>query len=148
MRKVINFFKLTRQDKFITLFLLIGLAIGRFLPVRMVLWLGKEKQLPADGIVLSENQKKIIYRIKSLTHVISNKLPWHSSCLIKAFAVAQLLKNYHIPYIVYFGVNKGDQNELQAHAWLSCGNFDLTGGEIKNDFKVINYFSWDSRSVL
>lgn len=143
MRKIIKWLLATRQDKFATLSLIMWLLIGRILTVRVVSWLGGERQaVTTDVALLTGSQRRIILRLKGLMRVIVVSMPWDCSCLLQAFAVGQVLKHYRIPYVVYFGVKKGDEKQLQAHAWLSCDDVDVTGGENKMDFKVINYFGW------
>jgi hypothetical protein len=59
----------------------------------------------------------------------ASKLPWTSSCLVRALAAASLLRHRHINATLYLGVAReaGDSGAMRAHAWLRCGDLVLTG---------------------
>src|SRR5437016_10365838 len=52
--------------------------------------------------------------------IFAAKLPWTSSCLVRAMAARHLLHRRGLPCTLYLGVNR-DQPPLRAHAWLRSG---------------------------
>lgn len=60
---------------------------------------------------------------------VADRLPWHSTCLVRAVAGALLLARRRIPGSgIRFGVRK-ENGRLSAHAWLLLGPEILLGGE-------------------
>ncbi|WP_051341213.1 lasso peptide biosynthesis B2 protein [Azospirillum halopraeferens] len=60
---------------------------------------------------------------------VAARLPWHSTCLVRAVAGALLLARRGIRGArIRFGVRK-EQGRLEAHAWLLLGTEVLLGGE-------------------
>lgn len=60
---------------------------------------------------------------------IADRLPWHSTCLVRAIAGQLLLKRRGLRGgVIRLGVKK-ENNTLAAHAWLIYGPQTLLGGE-------------------
>ena len=55
--------------------------------------------------------------------------------------VQHFLKRHHIPTTIYLGVNKDDLNNMQAHAWIRCGEMIVTGQYEKDHFVQVANFS-------
>ena len=74
---------------------------------------------------------------------VARRTPWDSNCLAQALAARGMLRRRGIPNTLYLGVKKndGDPREIDAHAWLRCGNEILTGKRRQADFTVISTFS-------
>lgn len=147
LQKIKKLLLLSKQEKFILLSLFVWLCIGRILRLRIVSWLGNERQT-RQPIPLTLSQQKIVHYNKIVISKIIARIPWECACLLQAFAVTQVLKSYDIPYQVYFGVNKGEEKQLRAHAWVCCDELDVVGGESKSQFNVINYFTWAPPKVI
>lgn len=65
---------------------------------------------------------------------VANRLPWHSTCLVRAVAGQMLLARRGIRGgIIRFGVRKQD-GKLEAHAWLLLGGVALIGGEVAEGY--------------
>ena len=99
-----------------------------------------QKGFEAHHAELNEVDIVFLKRISKYTFILSDLIPWKCTCLLQAFAVAQLLKKRNFSYTVYFGVNKNEKEKIIAHAWLNCGGFDITGGQNKQDFILIEKF--------
>lgn len=60
---------------------------------------------------------------------VADRLPWHSTCLVRAVALRLLLARRGIAgAVIRFGVRKQEQ-ALLAHAWLILRGTILIGGE-------------------
>jgi Transglutaminase-like superfamily len=68
-----------------------------------------------------------------------DRLPWRSTCLVRALAARIMLRRRHLPSILQFGVGRTPR-ELSAHAWVRCGEIDVVGAETAADFAPIAAF--------
>lgn len=57
----------------------------------------------------------------------ARRLPWTSTCLVRALAGRFMLRRRHIACALHLGVAK-PADRLEAHAWLTVGDLILTGG--------------------
>jgi len=65
---------------------------------------------------------------------IADRLPWHSTCLVRAMAGQLLFVRRGIAGgYIRFGVKRGEAG-LEAHAWLLLGAETLMGGEIAGQY--------------
>lgn len=62
-----------------------------------------------------------------------------SNCYDQALTGMVLCRRRMIPATIYFGLSK-DDGKLNAHAWLRCGHFVLTGSGMKNKYTAIAWF--------
>lgn len=67
--------------------------------------------------------------------------PWESKCLVQALTAAKMMKLRGVSTTVYLGVRKNEKNEMLAHAWVRCGTFYITGGEIRQGYAVVAKFA-------
>lgn len=58
---------------------------------------------------------------------VANRLPWKSTCLVRAIAGALLLARRGVASHIRFGVRK-ENDRLAAHAWLMVGDATVLGG--------------------
>jgi len=56
-------------------------------------------------------------------------VPWRSDCFPKAIAANKLLQRSGYASTIHLGVDKESEGQLLAHAWLTCGEIVVTGGE-------------------
>jgi len=83
-----------------------------------------ETALPPQGQPF-ERAKDMARRLRH----VADRLPWHSTCLVRAVAGQMLLTRRGIHGgSIRFGVRKQD-GKLEAHAWLLLGGVALIGGE-------------------
>lgn len=60
--------------------------------------------------------------------VVCKHTPWKSKCLVRALTAKKMLNHRHFPCTLYMGVQINHVGEMEAHAWLRCGNLYVTGG--------------------
>jgi hypothetical protein len=89
----------------------------------------------------SINDYKTIKRVSCAVYTASKHTPWESKCLVQAMTAQRMLKSRKLCSTLYLGVNKGSKDNLQAHAWLRCGQIYVTGGYNKNEFKEVARFA-------
>lgn len=72
----------------------------------------------------------------------SNKfLPGKSRCLINALTAKSMLNRRHFVCTLYLGVKKTDSGSLQAHAWLRCGEYIVSGFCNFDEYTVVSTFT-------
>lgn len=76
-------------------------------------------------------------RIGAVLLKVSRYLPWRCRCLEQAIAGLILLRLHGLSGTIYFGVRKCTGKQMQAHAWLRCGNHLITGAAGHQWFSVI-----------
>ena len=98
--------------------------------------------IPKMGSIFDVSDEKIVIarEIRRLDLQVCNHTPWQSKCLVRAILTQHLLKQRNIPSTLYLGVNKNESGEMQAHAWLRCGEIIIMGGENKNGFIEVAKF--------
>jgi len=76
----------------------------------------------------------------------SRYTPWNSTCLVQVLAAQQMLREKAIPGAFYIGAAPGDRDsgavDLEAHAWLKCGEQFITGESGHQRYTVVSTFSW------
>ena len=58
---------------------------------------------------------------------LARRLPWSSTCLVRALAGARLLRRRDVPVTLHLGARSAGNGTLLAHAWLSAGGRILLG---------------------
>lgn len=70
------------------------------------------------------------------------RMPWNSTCLVRALAGAALLQRRRLGGMLYLGVSRAPAGggTIAAHAWLSSGGTILTGGAERPQFTPVAAF--------
>ena len=69
----------------------------------------------------------LLRRIGRAVAVAANHVPWRSDCFPQTIAARALLKHYGLASTIHFGVERVGEEDLAGHAWLTCGEFVVTG---------------------
>lgn len=67
-------------------------------------------------------------------------VPFRAVCLQQALAAHAMLRRRGIPSVMHFGVARGADDSLQAHAWLDASGVQVTGYPIAEGFTEIGCF--------
>jgi hypothetical protein len=119
-------------------------AAIRLLPFRWISpGLGHLADANAASPLLSPQQALQAQRIGWAVQALARRLPWDSRCLAQAVAGKWMLQRRGLPSTLYLGVSHGQENWLEAHAWLRCGDEFVTGEQQHARFKVIAAFTED-----
>jgi Transglutaminase-like superfamily len=70
----------------------------------------------------------------------SRYTPWKSNCFPQAIAAKYLLQRRGIASTLYLGAAFKQRTELEAHAWLKCGGYYVTGGKGHDHFGTVGIF--------
>ena len=95
------------------------------------------EQLPEDAAPEQVAQAR---RVSWAVRAMSRHTPWQSACMAQAIAAKRLLQVRGVPSTLYMGLAKDESTSLQAHAWLRCGGFVVTGREGRERYSVVATF--------
>jgi hypothetical protein len=135
---------LPAQERWALLEAMHSLVLARMsllIPFRwLVRLLGRlEPGTPRSIAVLSADERCAALGVRRAVLRVAVRLPWQSSCLVRALAARMMLRRRHLPSVLQFGVGRTSR-ELSAHAWVRCGEIDVVGAETAPDFAPIAAF--------
>ena len=82
-----------------------------------------------SAAALTPAQVADVTRLGWAIGAVSNRVPWRADCLLRVMAADRWLRRWQLQPEFYLGVTKDAGGVFGAHAWLSCGGLDVTGGE-------------------
>lgn len=59
---------------------------------------------------------------------VATHTPWLTNCLCRTLTVKHLMNKKDIPYTLYLGVGKDENQKMIAHSWISVGELFVSGG--------------------
>jgi hypothetical protein len=89
-------------------------------------------------------RRQLAREIAQAVNRASRYVPWQAKCLVQAMAGKKMLKRRGVISTLYLGLAKGEDQGLQAHAWLRCDNSIILGGGGLQRFSVVSTFGSDS----
>lgn len=70
----------------------------------------------------------------------SQSLPWNTLCLTQALAASRMLSRRGAPWLLHIGLDRDDDSELIAHAWVTAGGRVVVGGsEVGRFSRLVAY---------
>jgi hypothetical protein len=98
----------------------------RLAPFRyLALTLGQSQREQPDSA--SPQIANLSLRVARGIEYTASRLPWHTTCLVRAVAAKWMLRRRRVPSTLYLGVRRSGPG-LSAHAWLRAGSSIITGG--------------------
>lgn len=96
---------------------------------------------PLDPSVADLPPAAAVRRIGRAVERAAQRLPWPVVCLPQAMAAKGMLAFRGIPSRLHLGVAPvGEAGGLTAHAWLTCGDATVVGGEARPGFTELARF--------
>lgn len=140
-KKLRRFGDLRASDKWLFLRAIVELAIARIqlstLPFeRLAARLSGGGKRGDDSL-----DPELLRRIAFAVTAAAANVPWRSTCLPQALAARALLKRYGHSPTIHLGVERPGDDALAGHAWLTCGDAVVIGGEHLGRFTEIHRFS-------
>jgi hypothetical protein len=125
-RKLRRFGELSLADKWLLVRAVFWLAVARVW-LALVPFPKLVRRLGArSGSVDAEPE--LLRRIGFAVSAAGANVPWRSDCFPQSIAAYKLLQRHGCASTIHLGVDKAGNEELLAHAWLSCGETVVTGG--------------------
>ena len=127
--KLARFRELEAADKWLLLRAMGWLAVARL----MLIVLPFERlaaRLSAKGDASPEEPNpEYLERISFAVQAAANNVPWRSDCFPQAIAARMLLKRRGHESTIHLGVEKTSPDAIAGHAWVTCGDVVIVGGE-------------------
>ena len=125
--KLCRFRDLSGPDRRLLLRAAVWLAIARLRLVvtpfqKLVAQLAAEQNNPLPD-------PELVHRVGLAVRRAAGNVPWRSDCFPQAIAARSMLKRYGYKSTVHLGVDRVGSHDLLGHAWLTCGDIVVTGGE-------------------
>ena len=87
-------------------------------------------RLPGErGSAKEGPDAKLLERIGFAVRTAAANVPWRSDCFPQSIAGRMLLRHYGYGSTIHLGVERSGADDLVGHAWLTCGETVVTGGE-------------------
>jgi hypothetical protein len=83
-------------------------------------------------------------RVRWALGAAARRLPWRSSCLVRALAGRRMLARRGVPCTLYLGVRRAG-GSVEAHAWLRCGGGYVSGDDVMAGFTPIYSYASPAR---
>ncbi|MDH5620359.1 MAG: lasso peptide biosynthesis B2 protein [Gammaproteobacteria bacterium] len=77
-------------------------------------------------------------RIGFVVRAAANNVPWRSDCFPQAIAAREMLGRCGYASTIHLGVDKVDEDNIAGHAWLTCGDTVVTGGETMDRYSEVH----------
>ena len=85
--------------------------------------LGQASQTPpADAEAIAARVAFAIPRVAA-------RVPWRADCFVQAMAAQRWLQRRGIASSLSIGTRKSPSGDFKAHAWLTCADLPITGGD-------------------
>ena len=80
-------------------------------------------------------------RVGFAVRVAAANVPWRSDCFPQAIAARMLLKRRGHASRIHLGVEKSGEGSIAGHAWLTCGDVVVVGGEDLDRYTEMHRFN-------
>ena len=91
--------------------------------------LGADSGAPAVRPPVGQDDR--LARVSRAIERVSSRLPWRADCLVQAIAAQRWLRRHKFVTQIVVGARERDQDPFEAHAWLTCGDVIVTGGDVR-----------------
>jgi len=126
-------------------------AAERWLVVRAAFWLGVARVMLAvmpfrrlserlavdPDATADQPSSEFLERVGFAVRAAGNNVPWLSNCFPQAIAARMLLRRQGYSTTIHLGVEKGGEGDIAGHAWLTCGETVVVGGEDLERYTVM-----------
>jgi hypothetical protein len=139
--KLVRFKQLDNADKWLLLRATGWLAVAR---MRLILtpFARLARDLPGEsGAPDADPDSELLRRVGFAVAAAATHVPWRSDCFPQAIAAGTLLKRHGLASTIHIGVERGGDDALTSHAWLTCGETVVVGGAELERFTEIHRLS-------
>jgi hypothetical protein len=137
-QKLAKFRALSGADKWMLLHAIVWLALARLLLLLLPFRQLAAKFSGEQGSVAEDPDPELLERISYAVRTAAANVPWRSDCFPQSISGWMLLKHFGYRSTIRLGVERKGDAELVGHAWLTCGDFVVTGGEGRGRYAEIH----------
>jgi hypothetical protein len=84
---------------------------------------------------------EFLRRVGFAVSAAANNVPWRADCFPQAIAARMLLRHRGHASKIHLGVEKSGEGSIAGHAWLTCGDVVVTGGEELERYTEMHCFN-------
>jgi hypothetical protein len=84
---------------------------------------------------------EFLRRVGFAVGAAANNVPWRADCFPQAIAARMLLRHRGHASKIHLGVEKSGEGSIAGHAWLTCGDVVVTGGEELDRYTEMHCFN-------
>lgn len=94
-------------------------------------------------IAITPASPELQHHIREVSWAVTRaacNVPFRAVCLPQAIAAKAMLRRRHVESVLHFGLAKGTERPLDAHAWLDAAGIAVTGSPVAREFTEIACF--------
>jgi hypothetical protein len=84
---------------------------------------------------------EFLRRVGFAVGAAANNVPWRADCFPQAIAARMLLRHRGHASKIHLGVEKSGEGGIAGHAWLTCGDVVVVGGEDLDRYTEMHCFN-------
>lgn len=81
-----------------------------------------------------------VMQVRKIVRAVSKRMPWTCNCMVRALTMKKMLSRRAIASTLYMGVALNETGNMEAHAWLRCGNEYISGKTGMERFTVTTIY--------
>jgi hypothetical protein len=124
-----RFRDLEGRDKWMLVRATMWLAMARIMLLAMPFWKLAAKLSREQSATSGSPDPELLQRIAYAVRAAASNVPWRSDCFPASIAAYMLLRHYGHESTIHLGVEGVARDEIAGHAWLTCGDTVVIGGE-------------------
>jgi hypothetical protein len=127
--KLIRFVRLNGADQWLLMRAAAWLGVAR-LRLALTSFQQLSERLSNDAPESrADPDPEFLRRVGFAVGAAANNVPWRADCFPQAIAARMLLKHRGHASKIHLGVEKSGEGSIAGHAWVTCGDVVVTGGE-------------------
>lgn len=139
--KLVRFTRLDGADKWLLVRASVCLGVAR-LRLAFTSFQELAERLSNDAPVTRvESDPDFLRRVGFAVCAAADNVPWRSDCFPQAIAARMLLKRRGHASKIHLGVEKSGDGSIAGHAWLTCGDVVVVGGEDLERYTEMHCFN-------
>ncbi len=128
-RKLRRFGKLSPADRWLFLRAICALAMARMQLATLPFERLSARLSDGDVQGVAHPDPEFPQRVAFAVRSAAANVPWDATCLPQAIAARALLQRHGYRPTIHLGVERLGDDALAGHAWLTCGDAIVLGGE-------------------
>ena len=139
--KLVRFARLDGADKWLLIRASAWLGVARLLLALTPFQQLSEKLSRDAPETHADPDPEFLRRLGFAVGAAANNVPWRADCFPQAIAACLLLKRKGHASKIHLGVEKSGEGSIAGHAWLTCGDVVVVGGEDLDRYTEMHCFN-------
>jgi hypothetical protein len=103
--------------------------------------LGDYKGLDVAEVTITERQRECALEIRRTVQWAAAHAPWRADCYPQAIVARFLLGLYRMPFVLCLGLRNPHGEQLEAHAWVTCGEVCVSGDSGLEQYRIVAVYA-------